>query len=343
MSLEIGTELGSYHILGLLGRGGMGEVYRAKDLRLAREVALKVLPTDFLADEEHLARFTREAQVLATLNHPNIGAIYGLEESNGVRALILELVEGPTLADRIARRALSIDEVVGIARQIAQAVEAAHARGIIHRDLKPSNIKVRADGTTKVLDFGLAKALDATPDGQAASSVTVTRRAVTGEGIVLGTPAYMSPEQARGQSTDERADIWSFGCVLFEMITGRAPFAGNTISDTVAAVLEREPDWRLLPDAMPKRIAWLLRRCLAKDANQRLHHIADARIELDEVLSRQAESSEGVPKGRERVWWTVLVAGLLVLLSIALFVGRLRGGDSSRAPSRVYNAAIILP
>ena len=303
MSLAPGARLGPYEIVGALGAGGMGEVYRARDTRLQRDVALKIIPAAFAADPERLARFEREAQVLASLNHPHIAAIYGIEHgppeggphsdvgagfSRPMQALVLELVEGETLADRIARGAIPLDEAVPIARQIADALEAAHHAGIIHRDLKPANVKVRADGTVKVLDFGLAKAVD--PAGSSSAnrsyhlsmSPTLTSPMMTGVGAVLGTAAYMSPEQARGREVDKRADIWAFGCLVFEMLTGRAIFAGETVSDTVAAVLRQEIDWSALPASTPPAIRRLLRRCLDKDPRRRLRDIGDAALELDE-------------------------------------------------------------
>src|SRR5712692_3876280 len=243
MSLSVGTRLGPYEILSALGAGGMGEVYRARDTTLNRDIAIKVLPDLFASDPERLARFQREAQVLASLNHPNIAHIYGLEESTGVRALVMELVEGPTLANRIVQGAIPLAEALPIAKQIADGLEAAHEQGIIHRDLKPANIKVREDGTVKVLDFGLAKALDpmASSSAEAMHSPTLSVRA-TQAGVILGTAAYMSPEQARGRPADKRADIWAFGVVLFEMLTGTRLFHGETISDTLAA--GRVGNWR---------------------------------------------------------------------------------------------------
>jgi eukaryotic-like serine/threonine-protein kinase len=288
MSLAPGTRLGAYEVLGLLGAGGMGEVYRARDARLRRDVALKVLPELFALDSERLARFRREAQVLAALNHPHIAAIYGLEESNGVRALVLELVEGPTLADRIAHRPMPLDEALPIARQIAEALEAAHEQGIIHRDLKPANIKVRPDGTVKVLDFGLAKALDPASSSPAAvlsHSPTITTPAATRLGIILGTAAYMAPEQARGKTVDKRSDIWAFGVVLYEMLTGRMLFSGETASETMAAVMMKEPDWNALPVNIPARVRGLLHRCLTKEPRNRVRDIGDVRIAIEEVQS----------------------------------------------------------
>jgi serine/threonine protein kinase/tetratricopeptide (TPR) repeat protein len=289
MPLFAGARLGPYEIVSALGAGGMGEVYRARDTRLKREVAIKVLPEAFAQDPDRLARFQREAEVLATLNHPNIAHIYGFEESDGVRAFVLELVDGPTIADRMAQGAVPLDQALPIAKQIAEALEAAHAQGIIHRDLKPANIKLRPDGTVKVLDFGLAKALEPVSSMSAdiTASPTITTPAMTGMGVILGTAAYMSPEQARGKPVDKRTDIWAFGCVVYEMLTGRSAFAGETTSDTIAKILEREPGWQALPASTPTRIQDLLRRCLQKDQQRRLHDIADARIEIEEALTAQ--------------------------------------------------------
>ena len=290
----LGRQLGPHRILSLLAIGGMGEVYRARDTRLNRDVAIKVLPEQLALDPDRLARLKREAQVLASLNHPNIAAIYGFEEADGVQALVLELVEGPTLADRIARGRIPLDEALPIVRQIVEALEAAHEQGIIHRDLKPANIKVRDDGTVKVLDFGLAKALE--PAGVASStaslSPTITTPAMTQTGIILGTAAYMSPEQAKGKPADKRSDFWAFGCVLYEMLTGARAFGGEDISDTLAAVLRDEPDWRALPAETPASIRRLLRRCLEKDRRRRLADAADARLDLDEAA---AESTAPIP------------------------------------------------
>jgi serine/threonine-protein kinase len=286
MLLEVAARVGPYEILSALGAGGMGEVYRAHDTKLGRDVAIKILPQAFLADPERVARFQREARTLASLNHPNIGGIYGLEEAAGMAALVLELVEGPTLADRIAQGPISIEEALPIAKQIAEALETAHAQGIIHRDLKPANIKVRPDGTVKVLDFGLAKALD--PVGHApnlSQSPTITTPAMmTAVGVILGTAAYMSPEQARGKTVDKRADIWAFGAVLFEMLTGKRAFDGDDVSDTLAAVLRAEPDWNALPAEAAFPVRTLLRGCLEKDPRQRIADISAALF----VLRHQA-------------------------------------------------------
>jgi eukaryotic-like serine/threonine-protein kinase len=321
VSLPTGSRLGPYEILGPLGAGGMGEVYRARDTNLSRDVAIKVLPENFAADPDRLARFQREARTLATLNHTNIAQIFGLETSDQVRALAMELVEGEELSVRLARGALPLDEALPIARQIAQALEAAHDRGIIHRDLKPANIKVRPDGTVKVLDFGLAKALDA-EDGSAALSNSPTLLASM-PGIILGTAAYMSPEQARGKVVDEQTDIWAFGCVLFEMVTGKRAFAGDTVSDVVAGILKTEPDWSSLPATMPAAIRRLLARCLAKDPRERLHAIADARLEIDEAQRGPSAVVDRVvaPRNRERLAWAAaLTAALLAAVVLGFRV-----------------------
>ena len=296
MSLVTGTKLGVFEIVGSLGAGGMGEVYRARDSKLNRDVAIKVLPELFARDPERLARFQREAQVLATLNHPNIGGIYGLEEADGVRALVLELVEGPTLADRIAQAPIPLDEALPLSKQIAEALEAAHEQGIIHRDLKPANIKIRVDGTVKVLDFGLAKALEPTSGTiDATQSPTITSPAMmTGIGVLLGTAAYMSPEQARGKPADKRSDIWAFGCVLYEMLTGKPAFEGDDITEILAAVVKSEPDWNRLPEGTPPSIRTLLRRCVRKDRRHRLQDAAGLRIEIEETPTAPAPAADPV-------------------------------------------------
>jgi Tol biopolymer transport system component len=319
MALAPGTCLGPYEIVAALGAGGMGEVYRARDTRLKRDVAIKVLPDGFSQDSDRLARFQREAELLATLNHPNIAAVYGLEKTNDLTGIVLELVEGETLADLIARGPLG--EALPIARQICDALEAAHEKGVIHRDLKPANIKVTPTGQVKVLDFGLAKMLE--PDASPTSltmSPTLSVRA-TYAGVILGTAAYMSPEQARGKPVDRRTDVWAFGCVLFEMLTGRQAFdPGETVSDAVAAVLTREPGWNTLPARTPPAIRRLLRRCLQKDPQQRIPHIGVARIEIEEARAESATSSDvpvrqARPRLGERVLWAV---GALLLLAIGL-------------------------
>jgi Tol biopolymer transport system component len=304
-----GQRLGAYQILDLLGVGGMGEVYRARDTKLGRDVAVKVLPRLFSADPERLTRFEREARLLASLNHPHIAAIYGFEETAGVHALVLELVEGPTLAERLQRGPLPIAEAVRIARQIVDALEAAHERGIVHRDLKPQNIKVKPDGTVKVLDFGLAKAAMAAANDPDVSRVTASVGG-TREGVILGTTNYMSPEQARGYTVDKRTDIWAFGCVLYEMLTGRAAFAGDTISDTIAAILERELDFSKLPATTPPGVRRLLQRCLAKDPKRRLRDIGDAHADLDDVSSTPTTESRRRTAGPTLWSAFVLAVGL---------------------------------
>ena len=265
----IGKTLGTHEILSPLGKGGMGEVWRARDSKLGREVAIKTLPEEFAQDEERLVRFEREAKLLASLNHPNIAAIYGLEEDNGKRFLVLELVEGDTLAERLKHGATPVEESLKLALQIAEALEAAHEKGVIHRDLKPLNIKVTPDGKVKVLDFGLAKAFAGDGTDASVSNSPTLSMAATQQGVILGTAAYMSPEQARGQEVDKRADIWAFGVVLFEMLTGRGTFDGGTVSDVLAGVLRADPDWNGLPPNLHPRIKFLLERCLEKESKDR--------------------------------------------------------------------------
>jgi Tol biopolymer transport system component len=323
MPLAAGTRIGPYEIQSLLGTGGMGEVYRAREAKLNRDVALKILPGGVAVDHDRLARFRREAQLLAALSHPNIGQIYGFEDDGAVPALVLELVEGPTLADRIVEGPLEIVEALRIAVPIALALESAHHQSIIHRDLKPANVKVREDGTVKVLDFGLAKALDPASAStvEAANSPTLTNRA-TALGVILGTAAYMSPEQAKGKPVDSRADVWAFGVVLYEMLTGRRPFVGEGVSDTLAEVLKSDPDWHALPAATPPPIRRLLRRCLERDPKRRLQDIADARLEIEDVLASPAEAATGAPpdrRRRERAWWLTAI-GATAAASAALAI-----------------------
>ncbi|MBZ5697190.1 MAG: serine/threonine protein kinase [Acidobacteriia bacterium] len=280
----VGQQLGSYKIVSLLGAGGMGEVYQAQDSKLSRDVAIKVLPAAFAHDAERLARFQREARMLASLNHPNIATIHGLEQSDGVHYLVMELVLGHTLAEHVSAGALKIEEALKLGGQIAEALEAAHEKGVIHRDLKPANVKVTPEGRVKVLDFGLAKAFAGDGGMDLSNAPTLTAMG-TEEGRILGTPAYMSPEQARGKPVDKRTDIWAFGCVLYEMLTGKEAFRGETVSDTIAAVLEREPDWKVVPTATPAKVQNLLHRCLEKNVNRRLRDIGDARIELLDALA----------------------------------------------------------
>ena len=276
----------------------MGEVYRATDLNLKRSVAIKVLPPSVAADAERLARFQREAEVLAALNHTNIGAIYGLEKTRDFTALVMELVEGDDLSQRIARGPIPLDEALLIAKQFADALEAAHEQGIIHRDLKPANIKVRADGTVKVLDFGLAKAIEPAVSSSPSNSMspTITTPAMTQTGMILGTAVYMAPEQARGKTVDRRADIWSFGVVVFEMLTGRRAFGGDDVSHTLALVMTKEPEWAAFPSSTPPALQGLLRRCLDKDPKRRLQAIGDARLVIEDLISgASSDDATGTP------------------------------------------------
>jgi Tol biopolymer transport system component len=322
MLLSAGEKLGPYEILAPIGAGGMGEVYRARDAKLHRDVALKILPDAFAADPERLARFQREAQVLASLNHPHIAAIYGLEEAGRVRALVLELVEGPTVADRIAQGPIPLDEALPIARQIAEALEAAHEQGIIHRDLKPANIKLRPDGTVKVLDFGLAKALEpAVLAADMSRSPTITTPAMSRMGVILGTAAYMAPEQATGRAVDRRADVWAFGAVLHEMLTGARAFKGEDMFDTLVAVLRDDPDWSRLPANLPSSLRRLLRRCLEKDPKSRLSSMSDARLELDERDDERAPVGPQEKRGLRSGWViAAAVAGAMLMAAATLLV-----------------------
>jgi len=327
MVLAQGSRVGPYEIVSSIGAGGMGEVFRARDSRLNRDVAIKVLPAAFAQDKERVARFRREAQVVASLNHPNIAAIYGLEEENGVIGLALELVEGEDLAQRLMRCAIPVDEAIAIAKQIAEGLEAAHERGIVHRDLKPANIKLTSDGSVKILDFGLAKAYEGDPmsSGASLANSPTMARPMTDAGMILGTAAYMSPEQARGKPVDKRSDIWSFGVVLHEMLTGKRLFRGETVSDTLAAVLREDVDLRALPAETPAFVRRLLSRCLERDARNRLHDIADARIELASTNDRQTEvGAAKSARSRGPAFWLGwgLAGGLLLLAAVAgvLFV-----------------------
>jgi hypothetical protein len=364
--LSAGTKLGPYEILSAIGAGRMGEVYRARDTKLNRDVAIKVLLPSVADDPDRLARFSREAQTLAALNHPNIAHIHGLEESNGVRALVMEFVEGDDLTVRIARGPIPLDDALPIARQIADALEAAHEQGIIHRDLKPANIKLRPDGTVKVLDFGLAKLDDRSASlsgerGDPTHSPTLTLNA-TQAGIILGTAAYMSPEQAAGKPVDKRSDVWAFGVVLMEMLTGRPVFAGETVSHVLASVLKSDPDWTALPAPTPASIRRLLRRCLDKDRRRRLDSAADARLEIDEALAPTGDASMVRLAMQEAAWrralpWAstgALAAGLAAVLVLwapwrrasppaPLRVSAELGADASLAAAGLGDAAILSP
>ncbi len=363
-----GRRLGVYSIEARIGAGGMGEVYRARDTKLGRDVAIKVLPPHLTADPDRRARLAREARLLATLNHPHIAQIYGLEESDGVQALVMELVSGETLADIIAgagpsargartpsdkvrsptglapdsarARPLDFRRALEIARHVADALDAAHEKGIVHRDLKPGNIMIEADAAAKVLDFGLAKATAGDIPGADLSQLPTVTGDGTWEGAILGTPAYMSPEQARGQAVDKRTDIWAFGCVLFEMLTGRGAFARDTLSDTIAAVIERDPDWNALPAAVPPAVRRLLTRCLEKDPKRRLHDIADARTEIDDVLSGASLApAEAVAVDRRSVrlpWAIAAIASLVALVAVgALTWYARRAPQTQTTPPRV--------
>ncbi len=342
MSLPVGTKLGRYEIRSKIGEGGMGEVYRASDLKLNRDVAIKVLPETFLNDAERLARFHREAQVLASLNHTNIATIYGVEEENGLRALVMELVEGPTLAERITPGPIPLDDALAIARQVSEALEAAHERGIIHRDLKPANVKVTPEGTVKVLDFGLAKVFEGEAQVTDLShSPTLVKG--TQAGVILGTAAYMSPEQAKGKVVDRRADIWAFGCVLFEMLSGEQTFSGETLTDTLAAVVRAEPQWATLPHSTPDSIRWLLRRCLTKDPKQRLRDIGEARIAVSEPQVEDGSIVRDVPAKSQSTWKLVLPWTMVLLLAAGLLAISLMYVSRTPNTQPLLRSSINLP
>jgi Tol biopolymer transport system component len=331
MSLAPGMRFGSYEVAAQIGVGGMGEVYRARDIKLNRDVALKVLPDSFVNDPDRLARFQREAHVLASLNHPNIAAIYGVEEVPGaasgqtaVRALVMELVEGPTLAERIAEGPIPIDEAIGIAAQIAEALGAAHDQGVVHRDLKPANIKVKPDGTVKVLDFGLAKAAEpamSTSSGAVSQSPTITTPAMTQIGVLLGTAAYMSPEQAKGRPADKRSDVWAFGCVFYEMLTGTRAFAEDDISETLAAILKSEPEWTRIPSDVPQAVRTLIQRCLVKDRRQRVANISAAKFVLCELSNLGTRPPTANVAAAPRSRWQRVLPPLAAAAVTAAIVG----------------------
>jgi eukaryotic-like serine/threonine-protein kinase len=351
-SVLTGRRLGAYQVHERIGVGGMGEVYRARDTKLGRDVAIKILPRLFTSDPDRLARFEREARMLASLNHPNIATIHGVEDSDGVHALVMELIDGETLAEKIAGSTprasgskaggLALIEALTIAHQIADALEAAHEKGIIHRDLKPANVKITRDGIVKVLDFGLAKLDDTGRLGDVGGNPTITMNG-THEGAVLGTAAYMSPEQARGRPIDKRTDIWAFGCVLYEMLTGTLAFKGESVADTIATILEREPDLSLVPPS-PARVRLLIRRCLEKDARRRLRDIADARMEIDETIAQPAIADAGtVPIAlRQQHHWSWLAIALLVGFGAALSVGWLGGRRQETAAAPTFDRMIRL-
>jgi eukaryotic-like serine/threonine-protein kinase len=342
MALTPGAKLGPYEILAPLGAGGMGEVYRARDSKLGRDVAIKVLPQSFASDAERMARFEREAKLLASLNHPNIASIYGFEDSNGSGALVMELVNGPTLAERLQQGGVPLEEVLPIAKQIAEGLEYAHERGIIHRDLKPANIKLSPDGAAKILDFGLAKAIEGDPTStDISTSPTITRMA-TQAGIILGTAAYMSPEQAKGKPVDCRTDIWAFCCVLFEMLSGKSTFGGETVTDVLAAVVMRDPEWSSLPDSTPPRIRELLQRCLRRDKKQRLQSIGDARIILDETIAKAPDgSSSQSSQSSSRTVWLVALPLVFVALLTPVWSWLYFSHKAAPSPSSALSAILI--
>jgi eukaryotic-like serine/threonine-protein kinase len=317
MTLAAGTKLGPYEITGAIGAGGMGEVYQAHDTKLGRDVAIKVLPEAFAHDSERLSRFQREAKMLASLNHPNIATIHGLEQSNGTSYLVMELVSGETLAERVKRDgAVPMEEALAIAKQITEALEAAHEKGIIHRDLKPANVKVTPEGRVKVLDFGLAKAFASESEVDISQMATLSE-----EGRILGTPGYMSPEQARGKPVDKRTDIWAFGCVLYELLTTKRAFGGETTQDTIAAVLAHDPDWQALPPLTPVKIRDLLRRCLQKDPQRRLRDVGDARIEIEEgATAKEGPASAAAIPLRPR-WRRAMLWSTTAMLPLAIVIG----------------------
>ena len=323
----IGQSVAHYEITALIGEGGMGQVFRATDTKLKRDVALKILPESFAQDPQRMGRFQREAEVLASLNHPKIAGIYGLEQEDSTHAIAMELVEGETLAARIKKAAIPFEEALKIALQIATALEAAHEKGIIHRDLKPANVIVTPEGTAKVLDFGLAKAIEPEPSAEAdlSQSPTLTMQA-TQAGIILGTAAYMSPEQAKGKPVDKRADTWAFGVVLFEMLTGRKVFEAEDISDTMAAVLRAEPPWENLPADTPQMAEKLLRRCISREPRRRLRDIGEARINIEDYLENpEADSPTHLPSTPTALWrspavWATVIAVAMVAVLATWFL-----------------------
>jgi serine/threonine-protein kinase len=350
MALSPGTRIGAYEVVAKLGEGGMGTVYRARDTKLGRDVALKFVSDAFVKDPDRLARFEREARTLASLNHASIANIYGVHDADGTRALVMEFVDGEDLSLRIARGPMPLDEALSVARQIADALEAAHDSGVIHRDLKPANIKVRPNGAVKVLDFGLAKAIEGPRQDDLQNSPTITSPAMTAAGLILGTAAYMSPEQAKGRQVDHRADIWAFGCVLYEMLSGRRAFEGDDVTDTLVAVMSKEPDWRRLPPSTPEAIRRLLRRCLAKSASERLRSIGDAKLDIAEAATSPSADSQTTSAGSRRParglsWWGVaagVTATLLIGAALGWLIGR-RGSPPIAAASTFAMRLSLVP
>lgn len=344
MGFPSGTQFGSYKITGPLGAGGMGEVYQAHDSKLGRNVAIKVLPEGFANDVDRLARFQREAKMLAALNHVGIATVYGLEQSAGTNYLVMELVPGETLAELVKRGgAVAVEEALPIAKQIAEALGAAHERGIIHRDLKPANVKLTPEGNVKVLDFGLAKAFDDGTETQDLSSSPTLTRAATMQGVILGTAAYMSPEQARGKAIDKRTDIWAFGCVLFELLAGKQAFQGEDVTEILANVVKSEPDWTALPPQIPPSIRTLLSRCLRKDRRQRISDASDVRIEIEDAMAAPADSVPApvAPASRSKLWRVATVA--LAIIAVVLVLAALRAGSSANRAHDVVRLTIPLP
>ncbi|MEE8348922.1 MAG: protein kinase, partial [Acidobacteriota bacterium] len=341
----IGKTLSHYKVIEKIGQGGMGVVYRAEDTNLSRDVAIKVLPEQFTKDPQRLARFEREAKLLASLNHPNIAAIYGLEEADGVRFLALELVPGETLQERVAKGPLPVEEALEVCRQISEGVEAAHEKGVIHRDLKPANVKVTPEGKVKILDFGLAKAFEEEISPADMSQSPTLTEEMTRAGMILGTAAYMSPEQARGKAVDKRSDVFAFGCVLYELLSGRRAFGGETVTDTLAKILEGEPDWNVLSPTVPSTIRFLMGRCLQKDPGKRLQHIDGARILIDEALTGATTASAiglaGAPQPAR--WRPTITLGVVALVGVAIGVALWSLISPSPPPQQSLNRFVIPP
>ena len=342
--MERDSPFGHYTISSLIGKGGMGEVYQAKDDKLGRQVAIKVLPEEFAKDGDRIARFRREAQLLAALNHANIAAIYGLEETDEKHFLVLELVEGPTLADRIAQGPIPVEESLKLALQIAEALGAAHQKGVIHRDLKPANIKVASDGNVKVLDFGLAKAFEGDPAEASVSNSPTLSMAATQQGLILGTAAYMSPEQAKGRAVDKQADVWAFGCVLYEMLTGKPAFEGEDVSDILGSVLKLDPSWEALESNLHPRVRELLERCLEKTQRRRYHDIADVRGDIERVLAdpaglvvRPSSGEDAAPDRAGSLKWVAALVCVAVIVAVAAWYLQ------PVPPGAIYRFAHVLP
>ena len=342
MGLAPGSSIGHYDVTSLLGEGGMGQVWQATDTQLNRQVALKILPDAFAPDPDRLARFKREAQILASLNHPNIAAIHGIEEAEGTRALVLELVEGPTLADRISKGPIPLDEALPIAKQIAEALEAAHEAGVIHRDLKPANIKVREDGTVKVLDFGLAKALEPAPTADPSQSPTLTA-AATQMGVIMGTAAYMSPEQAKGKTADRRSDVWAFGAVLYEMLAGRRAFQGEDVSDTLVSVFRDDPDWSRLSSDVPARVRQAIQVCLQREPKQRVRDIAAVRLAMEGAFETTVSVPADTATAAPQQLWRRPGPAVIAMVLVAVLTGFAGWGLRPTAPKGVTRLTYDLP